>query len=114
MNEQEILFGKCPVTTAQKVIGGKWALVIFFHLHSGTKRFGELQRLIPGITQTMLTKQLRSLEEFGLVKRRIYTEVPPRVEYSLSVLGREFVPVIDALEVWGGKYIEYLNGQRPV
>ncbi len=105
MDAQTQLFGICPVTTAQKVIGGKWALVIFYHLNSGTKRFGELQRLIPGITQAMLTKQLRSLEENGLVERLVYTQVPPKVEYSLSDLGMEFLPVIDALEVWGIKYI---------
>ncbi len=109
MKDKCLLFGKCPVTTAQKIIGGKWALLIFFHLHSGTKRFGELQKLIPGITQAMLTKQLRSLEEYGLVIRHIYTQVPPKVEYSLSEIGREFIPVIEVLESWGNKYIAYIN-----
>ncbi len=109
MENQCLLFGKCPVTTAQKVIGGKWALIIFYHLNSGTKRFGELQRLIPGITQAMLTKQLRTLEDYGLINRVVYTEVPPKVEYSLTPLGEDFMPVLDALEIWGNKYIENMN-----
>lgn len=109
MQDECFLYGKCPVYTAQKVIGGKWALIIINHLYTGTKRFGELQRLIPGITQAMLTKQLRNLEDSGLVNRVVFTEVPPRVEYSLTDIGLEFIPVLAALEEWGSKYIGYMN-----
>lgn len=109
MEDQSLLFGTCPVTTAQKIIGGKWALIIFYHLQSGTKRFGELQRLIPGITQAMLTKQLRNLEDYGLINRLVYTEVPPKVEYSLTPMGEAFLPVMDALKTWGSQYIEYMK-----
>ncbi len=114
MEDESLLFGKCPITTAQKLIGGKWTLLIFYNLHTGTKRFGELQRLIPGITQAMLTKQLRNLEHYGLIKRLVYPEVPPKVEYSLTNMGVQFVPVLEALEKWGNEYIEYLinNGSN--
>ncbi|MDS1030876.1 helix-turn-helix domain-containing protein [Bacillota bacterium LX-D] len=106
MEDNLLLFGKCPVTTTQKIISGKWAIIIFYHLRTGTKRFGELQRLIPGITQTMLTKQLRSLEDYGLINRVVYPEVPPKVEYSLTEIGEKFMPVLDALEKWGNEYIK--------
>lgn len=109
MEDRSLLFGRCPVTTAQKVIGGKWALVIFYHLSSGTKRFGELKRLIPGITQAMLTKQLRNLEEYGVIHRLVYRSVPPKVEYSLTEIGQKFIPVLESLEQWGNMYIEAMG-----
>lgn len=105
--EQEInLFGKCPYVTAQKIFSGKWSILIIHHLWEKTLRFGELQRKIPGITQATLTKQLRALEEFGLVERYVYPEVPPKVEYSLSKIGQEFLPVLEQFEIFGNKFIE--------
>lgn len=91
----------CPVTRAVEVLGGKWKLHIVFHLMDGTKRFSELHRAIPGITQQMLTAQLRELERDGVVDRTVYPVVPPKVEYSLSAFGAGLRPVTDALESWG-------------
>ena len=91
----------CPVEVALNVIGGKWKGVILYKLQDGTLRFSELKRLMPRVTQRMLTLQLRSLEEDGLVSRTIYPEVPPRVEYALTELGQTLTPVIDHLMEWG-------------
>jgi DNA-binding HxlR family transcriptional regulator len=77
-----------------------------YHLHDGTQRFGELRRRMPGITQRMLTKQLRALEDNQLVIRKLYAEVPPRVEYRLSAIGERLRPVIDTLRAWGGAWGE--------
>lgn len=99
----------CPFATTQRVLTGKWALVIIYQLSTGTKRFNELQRLIPGITQTILTRHLRQLEKDKIVERKVYAEVPPRVEYSLTEMGRKFQGVLDAIESWGLEYIETLD-----
>jgi DNA-binding HxlR family transcriptional regulator len=94
----------CPVEVTLDLIDGKWKGVILFHLQAGTCRFGELRRRMPRITQRMLTKQLRALEEDGLITRKVYAEVPPRVEYTLSEVGEELRPVIDVLFTWGEAY----------
>jgi len=91
----------CPVEVTLGLIDGKWKGVILYHLQDGTLRFGDLRRRMPGITQRMLTKQLRALEADDLVARKVYAEVPPRVEYSLSETGKRLKPVIDALKAWG-------------
>jgi DNA-binding HxlR family transcriptional regulator len=91
----------CAVETTLDLIDGKWKGVILFHLLSGTQRFGELRRRMPGITQRMLTKQLRALEEDGLIIRKVYAEVPPRVEYTVSEIGESLRPVIEILKQWG-------------
>lgn len=105
------LFGKCPYVTAQKLIAGKWAVLVLHYLEEGTYRFGELQRKIPNLTQATLTKQLRLLEGFGLVERKVYPEVPPKVEYSLTDIGRKFKPVLDAVEQFGQEYIHNVVNQ---
>ena len=94
----------CPVEVTLNLIDGKWKGVILFHLQAGTCRFGELRRRMPRITQRMLTKQLRALEEDGLITRKVYPEVPPRVEYTLSETGERLRPVIDVLHAWGEEY----------
>ena len=98
----------CPTETALDLIGGKWKGMILFYLCSDTKRFNQLMRLIPGITQRMLTKQLRDLEAHGIVHREVYPQVPPKVEYSLTDSGKTLEPVIRALENWGKGYLKNL------
>ena len=93
----------CPLTTAMNVIGGKWKAVILGHLFTGEKRFGELKKLVWGVTQKMLTQQLRELEDDGLIHREIYKEIPPRVEYSLTEFGKSLSPILQDLCVWGQK-----------
>jgi DNA-binding HxlR family transcriptional regulator len=94
----------CPVTTALSVIGGKWKVIILWHLQDGVKRFGELQRLVKGISQKMLTQELRDLEHSGLVGRKVYPVVPPKVEYSLTETGWSLKPVLEQLCEWGEAY----------
>lgn len=91
----------CAVEAAISLIDGKWKGVILFHLLSGKQRFNELRRRLPNITQRTLTTQLRELEADGLIERRVYAEVPPRVEYSISPLGKTLTPVLQALKGWG-------------
>jgi DNA-binding HxlR family transcriptional regulator len=105
------LFGKCPYFTVQKILSGKWSILIIHHLNTDTLRFGELQRKLGDITQTTLTKHLRMLEDYGLIHRYVYSEIPPKVEYSLTDLGKAFNPILNELKIWGDKYIETLNTQ---
>jgi Predicted transcriptional regulators len=108
---QEDLFGVCPFTTAQKILTGKWTLLIIYQLSVKTMRFNELQRELPSLTQATLTRQLRMMEDNGLIIRTAYNQIPPKVEYSLSELGKQFMPVLDALETWGNRYINFLKGK---
>jgi len=94
-------FPGCPVEATLSFLDGKWKGVILFHLMGGTLRFNELRRKLPSVTQRMLTKQLRELEESGLVSRTVFPVVPPRVDYALTPLGLTLRPVIKALAVWG-------------
>jgi len=89
------------MVTTLNVIGGKWKPVILHMLLSGTKRFGELKQNIPPISQKMLTQQLRELEADGIVQRKVYAEVPPKVEYSLSARGESLRPILESLYAWG-------------
>lgn len=91
----------CPVETTLTLIGSKWKVLVLRELADGTKRFGELQRGVGNVSQKVLTSQLRAMEEDGLVNRKVYAEVPPRVEYSLTPLGQSLLPVIDTLKSWG-------------
>ncbi len=93
------------------LIGGKWNSLILWHLGDNTLRFSELKRLLPKVTQKMLTQQLRKLEQAGLVKRLIYTQVPPKVEYSLTDAGKTLLPILNALYQWG---IGYANEADPM
>jgi DNA-binding HxlR family transcriptional regulator len=94
----------CPVETTLTLIGDKWKVLILRDLMSGTKRFGELIKSIGNVSQKVLTAQLRAMEHSGLVHREVYAEVPPRVEYSLTKLGRSLSPVLDSMRVWGEGY----------
>jgi len=92
----------CEMELALQVIGGKWKPLVLWHLgQEGVLRFSELKRTIPSITQKMLTQQLRELERDGLVRRRVYPEVPPRVEYALTELGESVMPLLKQLYTWG-------------
>jgi DNA-binding HxlR family transcriptional regulator len=93
----------CPVTDTQNVIAGKWKIIILWHLQE-TRRFGELQRLVPGVSKGILTTQLRELEKDDMVHRKVYKEVPPKVEYSLTDAGRSFLPILESMGEWGKKY----------
>lgn len=96
----------CPVELAINVIGGRWKCPIIHHLLSGTKRFNELRRLIPNASQRMLTKHLRELEADGIIVRKVYAEVPPRTEYSLTDKGHSLEPVMWAMHDWAKKNIQ--------
>jgi DNA-binding HxlR family transcriptional regulator len=104
--------GGCPVEAALDRIGGKWKGILLYHLMSGTHRFNQLRRQLPSVTQRMLTKQLRELEKDGLIQRVVYPEVPPRVEYSLTALGRSLKPIINALRTWGENYVQRQSSRR--
>lgn len=92
---------ECPVEFTLEVIGGKWKCVILWHVQHRVRRFGELRRLIPGATQKMLTTQLRELERDGLIARRIYPEIPPKVEYSMTAYGKTVSPMLAVMCKWG-------------
>lgn len=94
----------CPLEAALGLIGGKWKGVILYRLIDNTLRFGELRKIMPAVTQRMLTKQLRELEEDGLILREVYREVPPKVEYSLTNKSLALQPILLALESWGAEY----------
>lgn len=104
-------FGVCPFVTAQRLLQGKWAIILLHQLYDGTKRFGELERAT-GITHATLASQLKALEKDGLITRHVYSEVPPRVEYTLTDMGRRFGPVLSSIETWGNEYIAYLRTQK--
>lgn len=91
----------CPVTKAVRTLDGKWKLHLIYQLMAGTKRFSQLQKAVPGITQQMLAAQLRQLEADGIVLRVVYPQVPPKVEYSLTPVGQQLRAVTDALAAWG-------------
>ena len=93
--------GRCPAEATLEVIGGRWKVPILWHLLKGTLRFSELRRALPGVTQKMLTQQLRELERQGVVRRTVYPQVPPKVEYSLTDRGASLKPVVDAMCKWG-------------
>lgn len=94
----------CPVETTLTLIGDKWKVLILRDLMPGTKRFGELKKSVGNVSQKVLTAQLRDREESGLVHREVYAEVPPRVEYSLTPLGKSLKPILDSLWNWGEEY----------
>jgi DNA-binding HxlR family transcriptional regulator len=102
----------CPVEATIDVIGGKWKSVILFHLLERTHRFNELRRLLPDVTQRMLTLQLRELERDGLISRTVYAEVPPKVEYNLTPFGDSLRPIILLMRDWGAEYMDAIRRQR--
>src|SRR5215813_13852805 len=101
----------CPVEASIDVIGGKWKTLILWWLHQNTYRFAELRRLIPGITEKMLVQQLRELEADGIVARRVYATVPPRVEYSLTKYGRSLDRALEAICEWGRAHMKRIGAE---
>ncbi len=109
------LFGVCPFVTAQHLLYGKWSILIMHELISGPRRFNELLRSMPGeMTHTTLVRQLKHLETEGLIVRKDFGQVPPRVEYSLTELGMKFQDVLVAIEKWGQDYIDHLTRQHVI
>lgn len=107
------LFGICPYVTTQKLLSGKWSLLILHNLAEGPVRFNELRRQMPGdMTHTTLSRQLKSLEADGLILRKEYSSIPPKVEYQLSEIGKKFDNVSKALRQWGDDYIDYLKSKE--
>jgi DNA-binding HxlR family transcriptional regulator len=104
----------CPAEITLRVIGGKWKPVILWHLSTGTKRFSELKRAIPGVTQRMLSQQLRELEADGVVLRKVYAQVPPKTEYSLTEFGRTLGPILRLMCKWGSEHARRLRGRGRV
>ncbi len=104
MNAKTKELPACPVETTLTLIGDKWKVLILRDLMPGKKRFGELKKSIGTVSQKVLTAQLRDMEENGLVHREVYAEVPPRVEYSLTELGKSLQPILDSVAIWGERY----------
>lgn len=94
----------CPITRISKVLQGKWSMVIIYVLAEGALRFSEIHRKLPHITEANLTKDLRMLESHGVIHREVYPVVPPKVEYSLTDMGKEFLPILDSINKWAEKY----------
>jgi len=111
MSEQKIIKGlpACPVETTLTLIGDKWKVLILRDLMNGTMRFGELKKSVGSVSQKVLTAQLRDMEAKGLVNRKVYAEVPPKVEYSLTELGLSLKPILDAMWSWGEDYKARVN-----
>ncbi|MEL7564069.1 MAG: helix-turn-helix domain-containing protein [Dehalobacterium sp.] len=102
----------CPVETTLSLISNKWKILILRDLLGNTKRFGELKKSLDTVSQKILTQNLRSMEEDGLVNRKVYAEVPPRVEYSLSELGASLKPILDAMAMWGLDYQSKVENKK--
>lgn len=110
MTDTDIL--DCPVASVQKVVRGKWSMVILYFLSQDVLRFGELSRKMPMVTQSYLTKELRLLEGYGLIARKVYPQVPPKVEYTLTALGEQFLPVLQALEKFAITYNQQTKSKK--
>jgi len=103
----------CPIERTLGVIGGIWKVIIIRELLTGTKRYGYLHRTIGGVTHKMLTQQLRELERDGVLHRKVYTQVPPKVEYTLSELGARLAPMLQTMHAWGLEHIEAVPDSTP-
>lgn len=104
----ELLFDtkNCPIARVSKVFQGKWTMVILHILSEGTLRFGEIKHKLPDVTDANLTKDLRLLENHGVIHREVYPVVPPKVEYSLTDMGKDFLPILDSINKWAEKYTD--------
>lgn len=110
--ENKISLPACPVETTLTLIGDKWKVLIIRDLLDGTKRFGELKKSVTGISQKVLTSQLRAMEDSGLVTRKVYAQVPPRVDYTLTQTGLSLKPILNSLAEWGWEYKKIVNSTQ--
>ena len=106
------LYGACPFVTTQKILQGKWAILILHYMSDGPVRFNALQKMVPDMTHATLSKQLKQLEAYNLIIRKEYPQIPPKVEYDLSEVGKNFLPVLDSIKDFGNKYIDYLQTRQ--
>ena len=106
MKEKCIKYDICPMVLVQKTVSGKWKILILWYLSYNTLRFSEIKRRLPYVTQKMLTQQLRSLEEDNLILRQVYPVVPPKVEYSLTDVGKKIIPILEMMHGFGAEYLE--------
>ncbi|WJY27613.1 MULTISPECIES: winged helix-turn-helix transcriptional regulator [Sporosarcina] len=115
MESEKVEVSQCKVEEALGIVVGKWKPVIILHLmHEGTKRFSELKRSMPGITQKMLTKQLRELEDEDIIERTVYPQVPPKVEYSMTEYGLTLGPILEAMHEWGTRHVLHKQTFRTI
>ncbi len=105
-------YGDCPMGTAISLLGGKWKLPLLYNLGERTMRFSELKKALPGVTQKMLTQQLREMESDGLISRKVYAEVPPKVEYSITPIARKLEPILELMCSWGVEYRDIRTGKK--
>ena len=105
-------FLKCPFVKVQKIVSGKWNMLIIYLLSKETLRFGQLHRALPTMTQATLSKQLKLLEEYGIIHRHEFDQIPPKVEYSLTEIGQKFLPVLKELEKWSNEYEHYQSENK--
>lgn len=103
---------RCTLELTIGLIGGKWKAIILWYLAGKTLRFNEIRKIFPDVTQKMLTQQLRDLEEDGIINRKVYPQVPPKVEYSLTEFGESLLPVLQAMHQWGCNYIEATKSEE--
>lgn len=103
--QRHTAYTHCPVEATLDIIGGKWKSIILFRVLENTRRFSELHRLLPSLTQRILTNQLRELERDGLIARKVYAEVPPKVEYSITAFGKTLEPVLLSLTLWAEQHM---------
>ena len=106
------LYGACPFVTTQKILQGKWAILILHYLSDGPVRFNALQKMVPNMTHATLSKQLKQLEAYNLIIRKEYPQIPPKVEYDLSEVGKNFLPVLDSIKDFGNNYTDYLQTRQ--
>jgi len=109
MKKNEKNISQCPVSEALKIIGGKWRLQIIYEIGTEKRRFGKIKRLIPEISEKMLIQELKNLTAYGILKRKAYKEIPPRVEYSLTENGKKVLPIINQIKMFGSELIEINN-----
>ena len=109
---EQDLFGTCPYATTQRLIQGKWAILLLHELSGEPVRFNELQRRMPKMTHATLSNQLKQLEAEGLIRRVVHHDIPPKVEYSLTDMGRKFSPVLDSIKAFGEEYMTYMKERK--